>query len=567
LARFNADGSPDITFAYNPYGTAEGIIVLPGWRYSAIAVQTNDQIIATGSGSYSGDIVLARHLTSDTQPDDDGDLIADICDNCPIAANDGQTDSDSDGLGNACDNCPSVANADQSDADADGIGDSCDPCPNVSSLTERDYDFDRAPDICDNCPFRNNPDQLDSDGDGVGDACEPSATIVAAPGLNETVVYSNTGNLPHEYAVYGTSSRFTEIGDDLHLIRAGNITSVEFTYGVSNTIPPLFGMLKLYATDSTLSTSPPNGLIASVSIAGELLTDPVSTVLVAFDPPIAAPKDIWLTIGLPGLPVSGDYGFTLLSKGPQIGSSLPPYILCNFGGSLACYTLDGGSLNWNFVVRMEADASDTPSGNNVTVTPEPGVSLTFGSVSSPGATTVTTSNTNPGPGISGFDFVGVFYEIDTNASFSGNVDVCLSYNEAELIVAESELKLMHYDGAAWKDITTSVDTANNVVCGRTKSFSPFALAHRVPHPAQQLIDDLIAQVTLLNINQGIINSLDAKLDCVAQALADFNQDNNQAARNALEAFISEVEAQRGKKISSAEATDLIADARFILTLL
>jgi hypothetical protein len=58
--------------------------------------------------------------------DTDGDGIADVFDNCRLAANAGQADTDGDGHGDACDNCP-VANPYQDDVDHDGIGDSCDP--------------------------------------------------------------------------------------------------------------------------------------------------------------------------------------------------------------------------------------------------------------------------------------------------------------------------------------------------------------------------------------------------------------------------------------------------------
>lgn len=43
--------------------------------------------------------------------DTDGDFVADVCDNCPVVANNDQMDSDGDGLGDACDpfpNCPST---------------------------------------------------------------------------------------------------------------------------------------------------------------------------------------------------------------------------------------------------------------------------------------------------------------------------------------------------------------------------------------------------------------------------------------------------------------------------
>jgi Zn-dependent metalloprotease len=75
-------------------------------------------------------------------PDDDGDGVGDLCDNCPDDPNADQADGEGDGIGNACDNCPSIANTDQADADSDQVGDACDACPDTPPGTEV------APDGC-----------------------------------------------------------------------------------------------------------------------------------------------------------------------------------------------------------------------------------------------------------------------------------------------------------------------------------------------------------------------------------------------------------------------------------
>jgi hypothetical protein len=74
----------------------------------------------------------------------------------------GIPDQDGDGVPDVSDNCPAVANPDQIDLDQDGFGDSCD----------LDDDNDGVTDANDNCPLDPNPDQADTDGDGQGDACD-----------------------------------------------------------------------------------------------------------------------------------------------------------------------------------------------------------------------------------------------------------------------------------------------------------------------------------------------------------------------------------------------------------
>lgn len=85
--------------------------------------------------------------------------------------------------------------------------------------------------------------------------------------------------------------------------------------------------------------------------------------------------------------------------------------------------------------------------------------------------------------------------------------------------------------------------------------------------SQTTIDLLIEHLKALNLNNGIENSFDAKLDAAQRALDDLNQNDNAAACGSLEAFINEVEAQRGKKISEVEAEELIYEAEQIIAMI
>jgi len=81
------------------------------------------------------------------------------------------------------------------------------------------------------------------------------------------------------------------------------------------------------------------------------------------------------------------------------------------------------------------------------------------------------------------------------------------------------------------------------------------------------IRQLIEQVEALDIHHGIKNSLIVKLNAAVKKLEDANESNDSMAINSLGAFINEVEAQRGKKISEADADALIAAAQQIIALL
>lgn len=85
--------------------------------------------------------------------------------------------------------------------------------------------------------------------------------------------------------------------------------------------------------------------------------------------------------------------------------------------------------------------------------------------------------------------------------------------------------------------------------------------------ASQTINNLVDLVETFNLQQGINNSLDAKLDAALNALGDINENNNQAAINSLYAFINSVEAQRGNQITNSQADALISVANGIITTL
>ncbi len=125
----------------------------------------------------------------------------------------------------------------------------------------------------------------------------------------------------------------------------------------------------------------------------------------------------------------------------------------------------------------------TPVGTGVVVEPidfttgERLVDLTFDNVTGAGETTLVTSTTGPAvPAGLQLGDPATYYEIETTATFDGLVTICITYAGVSF-AEETALRLFHFDagGSAWEDVTTSLDTDADVICGRTDSFSPFAI--------------------------------------------------------------------------------------------
>lgn len=78
-----------------------------------------------------------------------------------------------------------------------------------------------------------------------------------------------------------------------------------------------------------------------------------------------------------------------------------------------------------------------------------------------------------------------------------------------------------------------------------------------------MIDALVAKVQSFNLQNGIENSLDVKLSNAKMSMDSVRDGDIQDAINKLQAFIKECEAQRGNKLTVAQADDLIDDANTI----
>jgi hypothetical protein len=133
---------------------------------------------------------------------------------------------------------------------------------------------------------------------------------------------------------------------------------------------------------------------------------------------------------------------------------------------------------------------NTPAGSGISVPLNggtanlAGIDLTFSSVASGGTTSVVTATTGPPPP-TGFKIVGLaelplYFDINTDASYSGDLTVCVRYDESQVAGPEANLKLMQRVDSGFVNVTTSVDTANDVICGMTTHLSIFVIAESLP---------------------------------------------------------------------------------------
>lgn len=131
-------------------------------------------------------------------------------------------------------------------------------------------------------------------------------------------------------------------------------------------------------------------------------------------------------------------------------------------------------------------AVNTPVGFGVVVMPrddacQSPAALTFSNVTSEGFTSLSYGDSCPDlptgylPGDP-----AVCYELATTASFKSSVEICIEYDEKSLAGPDRDLRLLRYDTLLvppdWSDITSTLDTLKNVVCGVADGLGRFQMA-------------------------------------------------------------------------------------------
>ena len=83
---------------------------------------------------------------------------------------------------------------------------------------------------------------------------------------------------------------------------------------------------------------------------------------------------------------------------------------------------------------------------------------------------------------------------------------------------------------------------------------------------QERLQDLADTIAALNLQQGISNSLQSKLNNALANLLDGNPNNDHAACSQIEAFINQVNAQSGVSIDPSDALNLTGQSQSIIDL-
>jgi len=235
------------------------------------------------------------------------------------------------------------------------------------------------------------------------------------------------------------------------------------------------------------------------------------------------PANGWDYVKEIAVEASGNVYVTGYSPGDGTGCDYATVKYDSFGNELWVARYNGPANRYDYAAAIAVDAS-----GNVYVTGH-----------------------SPGDGTN-YDYATVKYDSSGNELWVARYDGPANDSDSAFAIALDASGNVYVTGISYGD-----GTYQDYATVKYLSFDNSAGA----------IEALIAAVISLNLQQGITNSLDAKLGAALNALDDLNTNNDAAAINTLEAFINAVEAQRGKEISELDAHGLIQAAVNIINML
>jgi len=239
------------------------------------------------------------------------------------------------------------------------------------------------------------------------------------------------------------------------------------------------------------------------------------------------------------------------------------YPISGMSGASSCFSMAiNPNTNRIYVLKdgviyvLDPGRAELSVGSNITVQADAAM-LTFSNVTSAGATTVTPDQT-VAANFSLSNNLGS-YEISTTAQFKGPVTIGFPVVGINDFATFNNLQVIHIVNGVPVNATSSRDFANRIVYATVTSFSPFIIVKG----ATDQLNDLISMVRGFNLQRGIENSLDSKLQNAQDALTAARSGNRSTACNSMASFINEAQAQSGKALTVAQANQLLTATRQI----
>jgi S-layer protein (TIGR01567 family) len=275
----------------------------------------------------------------------------------------------------------------------------------------------------------------------------------------------------------GTTQTFTAAGFDqnsasISISPAAFWTSSNATVGTIDSATGVFTALAVGTTNIT-ATNGTGGTVsgnASATVTPSLGAGSVSGLSVA------ARGATWInwTWTNPG----GNFNHTMVSINGtfQTNTSDNFYNYTSFGvgtsNTISLHTVDtSGNVN-STAVSNQSSTMNTQGGSNVIYSAS-GANITFSQLNGDGMTSVTVYPTFQSGlwGTPTFTAVGSYYDVSlTGGTPSGNITVDVGYTPPS---NENLVRLYHWDGTSWVDVTTSRDTTAHRVSGNATVLSPF----------------------------------------------------------------------------------------------
>jgi YVTN family beta-propeller protein len=301
-------------------------------------------------------------------------------------------------------------------------------------------------------PFATNHPHFNYNGTQLGFAHLGKTYLVNADGTGlQEFPYDANASAAVDWSPDGTKLAYMALGDIW--IYSGDMTPIV----PGDTIPPT-GMVSINSGASTT-----NGTSVTLALSASDNTGTVSQMRFSND---GASWSNWEVYGT--------------SKSWRLyGSAGTKTVYAQFRDAA------GNIATVNDTILYEAAQTSTGEipiheGTDILVQLRPEINITLGGVSSPSCTLSSELSINAAPPTNFQLITGSSYEITSDCAFTAPITICLNYNDSAVQQSEANLKLFHHNGQNWEDITTSVDTNNNKVCGQTTSLSPFGVFEAIP---------------------------------------------------------------------------------------